>query len=175
MPAHGAASLSGIVCDDRPTVRRTLAALVTRGGFAVVSEADSFSSLTDALHRWQPHVVVVSLPLVGMNGLVGVRDLRRQAPACQVVLLSLYDCLVPEALEAGALALLPEENPQALLGVLKWIAATQVVPQLPGQRRQPVGSTPGVLPSAIADELSAMPTGRRPGPGPAPRDRQPDP
>ena len=115
--------LTGLVCDDRPDVRRTVAGLLKRCGFDVVGEADSFSLLRDLVRSTQPTVVVLSLPVVGMSSLAAVHALHDEAPACDLVILSAFQQLHLAALEAGARALVPEDDPQALQAILLEIAA----------------------------------------------------
>lgn len=133
--------LTGVVCDDRPQVRRTVTSLLNRCGFEVSGETDAFSPLRKLVRSAQPTVVVLTLPVVGMSSLAVVSILRDEAPACEVIVLSAFQELNLAALEAGARALVPEEDPQALKTVLLALAAAsqradQVV-VLPSTRTQP--------------------------------------
>ncbi len=115
--------LTGVVCDDRPAIRRSVCAALRRSGFEVVGEADSFTSLRGIVRATQPTVAVLSLPVVGLSSLAVVRVLHGESPACDLVILSAFKQLHVAALEAGAKALVPEEDPQALHDVLLSIAA----------------------------------------------------
>lgn len=74
-----------------------------------------------------------------MRGLAAVRLLCADAPQCEVVVLSSFDQLEVAAVEAGARALVPEDDPQALRAVLcalpAQLPAGPSVP-LPSQRPQ---------------------------------------
>lgn len=123
MAGSGGDAPTGVVCDDRPDVRCAVAALLRRCGFEVAGEADTFSALCLLVREHRPAVAVLTLPLAGMSGLAAVRALRAQAPACELVLLSTFDRLEIAALEAGALALVGEDDLQGLHRVLRELAA----------------------------------------------------
>lgn len=131
--------LTGVVCDDRRAVRRSVSGLLVRCGFDVAGEVASFAELRQLVTQTRPTVAVFTLPLAGMSGLAAVRRLRAEVPTCQVVVLSNFDQLHVAAVEAGAIALLPEESPQALRSVLLSIAAAHAPPDvitLPGARQE---------------------------------------
>ncbi len=142
------APLAGVVCDDRPEVRRTVTAVLTRCGFVVVGEVETFPELCDVVQEAQPVVAVMSLPVAGMGSLAAVSALRAQAPACEVVVLSAFDQLQLAAFEAGAKALVPEDDPQTLKAVLTDIRA-EVLAQAE-RRLPPAPRTQGVAPSTPA-------------------------
>jgi CheY-like chemotaxis protein len=118
MPTSQDRSLVAVVCDDRADLRHVVGRLLTRCGFTLGGTADGYQALRELVRATQPDVAVVTLPLPGMNGLRAVRDLREAAPHCQIVLLSAFGQLDVAALEAGAAALVPEDDPQALQAVL---------------------------------------------------------
>jgi DNA-binding NarL/FixJ family response regulator len=125
-------ALTGVVCDDRDPVRRMVAGVLVRCGFEVAGRVADFATLRALVRAAGPTVAVVSLPVAGMTGLGAVRTLRAEAPGCMVVLLCSFDQLQVAALEAGARALVPEEDPQALREVLVDIAAAATCsPALP--------------------------------------------
>lgn len=135
--------LTGVVCDDRPAHRRSVLGLFTRSGFDLATEADSFESLRHVVHTTRPTVAVLTLSLVGVTGLEAVRRLRSDVPESQVVLVSSYTILMPEAVQAGARALVPEDDPQTLLAVLEAIAATRRgIPNADRVRQAPQRTAP---------------------------------
>ncbi len=132
MAGAGGGIQVGVVCDDRPECRHVVGQLLDACGFQPDGEAADFLALRELVQRLQPAVVVVTLPLPGMNGLRAVRALREDAPGCQVVLLSEFGQLDIAAVEAGAAALVPEQDLRALKLVLLGIAeraAAIVVPE----------------------------------------------
>lgn len=130
---------TGVVCDDRPAVRRTVLNVLSHCGFAAGGDCDSFPAFRELVRTTRPAVAIVTLPLAGMNGLAAVRLLCADAPQCEVIVLSSFDQLEVAAVEAGARALVPEDDPQALRAVLRALAAQlsagPSVP-LPSQRPQ---------------------------------------
>lgn len=121
-----------MVCDDRALVRRTVTGLLVGSGFQVAGEASGCADLADLLGRVRPQVAVVSLPLAGRHGLQAVGALHAAAPGCAVVLLSAFSSsgLQRAAVDAGAWAVVAEEDPRALRGVLLSLARTIVERQL---------------------------------------------
>ena len=132
------AALTGVICDDAAERGRSILGLLSRSGFDVVGEVSAFAPLRETILRCRPTVAVVALSLVGTSGLEAVRVLRRDLPETQVVLLSAFTALLPEAVQAGARALVAEDDPQTLLAVLTSIAVT----------RGPSRPAPAVTPAA---------------------------
>lgn len=130
----------GVVCDDRSDMRHVVGRLLGRCGFTLGGGADHYLALRELVRTTQPDVAIVTLPLPGMNGLLAVRDLREVAPKCQIVLLSAFGQLDVAAIEAGAVALVPEDDLQALQFVLSGIATAprRVDLSVPDPRRQSV-------------------------------------
>lgn len=127
------AAQTGVVCDDRLSVRRAVTSLLARCGFAVVGEADCFDEMRALLTRTAPTVAILTLPIAGRTGLSAITELSAVAPQCALVVLSAYGNLELAAREAGARALVPEDNPQALQAVLlglsrQWHASMTALP-----------------------------------------------
>ena len=123
---------TGVVCDDRPALRRTVTSLLTRSGFSVSGEVRHFDELRDLVLRAGPTVAIVTLPTPGLSGLAAISGLRAAAPATELILLSAFSNLEPDAREAGALALVSEDDPLALQALLlavsrRWHASMAAV------------------------------------------------
>ena len=108
----------GVVCDDRPDVRRTLRAVLERCGIAVAAGAHDLDGLLDAVGSASADVAVVTLPVAGSNGLDVVAAVHRVAPRCRVVVLSPFEALEGPALDAGAVALVDDRDLRGLAAVL---------------------------------------------------------
>ena len=108
----------GIVCDDRPAMRRTIISLLTRSGFSVGGEVAHYQDLHDLVLDTAPTLAIVTLPTPGLNGLTAITALHLAAPTTELVLLSAFGSLDLPAREAGALALVPEDNLGGLQAVL---------------------------------------------------------
>ncbi len=114
----------GVVCDDRPAIRRSVGALLVRCGFELAGEVETFAALHELVLRTRPAVVVLTLPLPGMGTLATVGALRREAPASEIVVLSAFETLEIAAVEAGAKALVADNDPRMLQSVLLDLAAS---------------------------------------------------
>lgn len=128
-----------VVCDDRADLRGPVVRLLTACGYDVRAVVTSFAQVPDLVAEHAPCLAVVALPLTGMSGLGAVRELRQAVPACEVVLLSPSDTLQLAALEAGARALVPEDDLRALRLVLHELAGAPSGLHLPAARVHPEG------------------------------------
>lgn len=114
-----------VVCDDRPAFRESVVRLLLASGFAVPAVTEAFSAVPGLALAHDACVVVVALPLTGMTGLIGIRALRSRAPHCEIVLVSPSKTLEPAAIEAGARALVPEDDLRVLRALLRKIASAR--------------------------------------------------
>jgi DNA-binding NarL/FixJ family response regulator len=125
-----------VICDDRPALRDAVLRLVMACGFDVPAVTQSFTELIPLTMDHEACLVVVALPLTGMSGLRAVRELSTAAPDCEIVLLSPSSTLELAALEAGARALVPEDDLRVLRDVVLEIAAAPRRLRLPQARPQ---------------------------------------
>lgn len=132
--AAASSALTAVVCDDRPADRRRSSFLLTRCGFTVVGEVDGFVGLLTGVLRSQPRVALLTLPLMGTSGLTAISALRAAAPACELVLLCAFSNLDDAARQAGAYAVLREDDPQSLRSALCGLARPA---SLPSSQRTP--------------------------------------
>lgn len=82
--------LAGVlICDDNEAIRELLAAIVGGGpGMQVVGEAaDGNEAIIEAI-RLQPDVILLDLAMPNRNGLEALPELRRVAPAAQIIVFS---------------------------------------------------------------------------------------
>lgn len=112
-------ALRSIVCDDRSDGRRSLTALCLGCGLDVVEVVSAFSELVAAVPRCRPDLVLLTAPAVGL-GAVG--RLCQDAPDCRVVLVTPFPDLADAALQAGAVAVVDEDDLTRLRGVLLGLA-----------------------------------------------------
>ncbi len=92
-----------LVVDDTEHVRVVVADMLRLDGFDVVGTADSGEQALELAAQTDPHVVVMDLRMLGIDGLEATRQLRAARPGQQVVLYSAYldDDIERKAREVG--------------------------------------------------------------------------
>src|SRR5436309_4165255 len=111
--AGGSASPIRIVlADDHQVVRRGLEMLLnSEPDFEVVADAGDVDNARRYVRGHHPQVLVVDLNMPGGSVLEAIPSLRQEAPATQIVVLTMQEdpAFVREALRAGALAYVLKE------------------------------------------------------------------
>jgi DNA-binding NarL/FixJ family response regulator len=98
-------SLRILVVDDHAVVRRGVRSLLeSRDGWEVCGEATTGRDAVEQSKRLRPDVVVMDLSLPELNGLDATRQILRDAPATEVLVLTMHQSeeLVRDVLHAGA-------------------------------------------------------------------------
>jgi len=94
-----------LVVDDHAVVRRGVRALLeTQKGWEVVGEATTGREAVELAGRLHPDVVVMDMSLPELNGLEATRQIRKQSPQTEVVVLTMHhsEALARDVLQAGA-------------------------------------------------------------------------
>lgn len=115
----------GIIEDDR-TVRRSLVGYFSREpGFSCLLNAGSVEEFMDSWAEDMYFDIILSdIGLPGVSGSDGVRLIRKKAPKCQVVMLTVYEDShhIFEALRAGASGYLSKQTlPQKIKEALNTV------------------------------------------------------
>jgi DNA-binding NarL/FixJ family response regulator len=104
------------VVEDIRDIREGLATLINfTDGFSC---SGSYRSMEEAIHRIKsnvPDVLLSDIGLPGMNGIEGVRILKEQFPQMTVLMITVYDDRIFDALCAGASGYLLKRPPPAKL------------------------------------------------------------
>ena len=92
-----------LLADDHPMFRQGLRALLEREGFEVKAETDDGQTAVRLVRQLNPDVAVLDLGMPMLNGIDAARQIHKQTPGTQVVLLTMYEeeAYVLEALRAG--------------------------------------------------------------------------
>ena len=102
------------VADDHPLIRRGLRDLLTdEGDIKVVGEAADASEVADALPSLAgAEVLVLDYSMPGRSGLDLIADVRKQAPHCAILMLSMHpeDRFALRAFRAGAAGYLTKDT-----------------------------------------------------------------
>jgi DNA-binding NarL/FixJ family response regulator len=101
-----------LLADDHPAIRRTLRRrLEGEPDIAVIGEAGDLETVVESVLDRQPRVLVLDLGMLGESGRAAIRDLRRQMPATEIVVLTMDESplLARMALDADAVAFVRKE------------------------------------------------------------------
>src|SRR5258708_8394583 len=94
-----------LVVDDHAVVRRGVRALLeSREGWEVCGEATTGRDAVEQSRQLRPDVVVMDLSLPGLNGLDATRQILKDAPDTEVLVLTMHHSeeLARDVLQAGA-------------------------------------------------------------------------
>ena len=94
-----------LVVDDHELVRRGLRYVVSsREGWEVCGEASDGRTALKLARKLRPDVIVMDLAMPEMNGLESTRQIVKELPGTEVLILTMYDSeqLMHEVLKAGA-------------------------------------------------------------------------
>ncbi|HMF59364.1 MAG TPA: response regulator transcription factor [Vicinamibacterales bacterium] len=98
-------SLRIVVVDDHAVVRRGVRALLeSQTGWEVSAEATTGREAVDVAKRLQPDIVVMDLSLPELNGLDATRQILKESPRTEVLVLTMHHSeeLARNVLQAGA-------------------------------------------------------------------------
>jgi DNA-binding NarL/FixJ family response regulator len=94
-----------LIADDHEVVRQGIRALLeTHEGWVVAGEAVTGRQAVEKARQLRPDLVIMDITMPEMNGLEATRQIRKELPEAEVLVLSVHDSeqLVREVLEAGA-------------------------------------------------------------------------
>jgi DNA-binding NarL/FixJ family response regulator len=98
-------SLRILVVDDHAVVRRGVRALLeSHEGWTVCGEATTGRGAVEESRHLRPDVIVIDLSLPELNGLDAIRQILKDAPRVEVVVLTMHhsEQLARDVLQAGA-------------------------------------------------------------------------
>jgi DNA-binding NarL/FixJ family response regulator len=98
-------SLTIVIVDDHAVVRRGVRALIeSQPGWEVAGETGSGREAVDLAKRLQPDIVIMDLSLPELNGLDATRQIVKESPRTEVLVLTMHHSeeLARNVLQAGA-------------------------------------------------------------------------
>lgn len=102
--------------DDQHVVLEGLQRMLGREeDMEVVGQSATGEEALLQLEVLSPNIVLVDVKMPGMDGIELTRQLKEKQPSCNVIMLSLYDNYVAEAMEAGATGYLTKDLKRAEL------------------------------------------------------------
>ena len=96
-----------LLVDDHQVVREGLRRMLElEADMEVVGEASGAQEALTQVDLLSPEVILLDIKMPGMDGIELTRRLKEKQPACNIIMLTLYDEHLTEAIEAGAVGYL---------------------------------------------------------------------
>ena len=96
-----------LLVDDHQVVREGLRRMLElETDMKVVGEAADAEEALNKVDSLSPEVILMDIKMSGMDGIELTRQLKKKQPSCNVIMLTLYDEYLPQAIEAGAVGYL---------------------------------------------------------------------
>ncbi|HEU5439775.1 MAG TPA: response regulator transcription factor [Ktedonobacterales bacterium] len=121
-----------LLAEDQALVRGALAALLAlEGDLEIVAEVGRGDEVVPAAVEVRPDVALLDIEMPGGDGLTAAAALRRELPACRVVILTTFGRpgYLRRAMECGAVGFLLKDAPAAQLAaaIRRVVAGERVV------------------------------------------------
>ncbi len=92
-----------LVIDDHQVVREGLRRLLEQeGDMRVTGQASNSEEAISQVVMLSPNIVLMDIKMPGMDGIELTRQVKLKKPSCKVIMLTLYDEYLTQAMEAGA-------------------------------------------------------------------------
>lgn len=99
-----------LLVDDHQVLRDGLRhMLALEDDIEVVGEASSERTALAQAEALSPDVILMDIKMPGTDGLELTRQIKRQRPACNIIIFTFYDEYLPQAIEAGAIGYLNKD------------------------------------------------------------------
>ena len=101
-----------LVADDNAPIRGLIRSLLEEKGYAVCGEAENGTEAIEKARKLKPDLICLDLSMPGMNGVEVASVLKRLMPTIPIVMFTLYEHRMNEALAqaAGIDVVLGKEN-----------------------------------------------------------------
>jgi DNA-binding NarL/FixJ family response regulator len=110
-----------LLADDHQVVREGLRRMLElEPDLEIIGEAGSAKEVLDQVDSLSPEVILLDIKMPGTDGIEITRQLKRKSPATKVIMLTLFDEYLTQAIEAGAKGYLVKDiNREELLKVIR--------------------------------------------------------
>ena len=143
-----------IIFDDNDSLRDSVAMLLLESeDFTLAGTYSHCLDVTDNIRDTKPDVVIMDIDMPGMNGIEGVKVIRKNFPTVQILMLTVFDDdeKVFAAIKAGAAGyILKNAEPQNLLHAISEVY-NGGAPMTPGIARKVLHQFQNILPEEKKD------------------------
>ncbi len=93
-----------LIVDDASFMRMMLKEILTKNGYEVAGEAGNGREAVEMYEELKPDLVTMDITMPEMNGIEGVKAIRRLAPGANIIMCSAMSqrSMVMDAIQAGA-------------------------------------------------------------------------
>ena len=96
--------------DDHQVVREGLRRMLElEADFEVVGEAADAKGALAQVEQLLPEIILMDIKMPGVDGIELTRQVKEKYPSCHVIILTLYDQYLTQAIEAGAVGYLVKD------------------------------------------------------------------
>ena len=118
-----------LIAEDQPLIRRAFASMLAlEPDFEIVAQAADGIEAVQAARRYLPDVVLLDIQMPRLNGIAATRQIVRDCPDAQVIILTTYDTddLIFDSICAGAQAyLLKDAEESEILDTIRAVSCGQ--------------------------------------------------
>ena len=91
-----------LLVDDHQVVRDGLQHMLGQEeGMKVVGQGANGEEAISQIQKLSPNIVLMDIKMPGVDGIELARQVRQEYPSCNVIMLTLYDQYLTQAIEAG--------------------------------------------------------------------------
>jgi DNA-binding NarL/FixJ family response regulator len=99
-----------LLVDDQEVIREGLRRMLElESNLEVVGETGDPNEVLTLAERLSPEVILMDIKMPGIDGIELTRQLKGKKPSCNVLMLTLYDEYLAQAIEAGAVGYLVKD------------------------------------------------------------------
>ncbi|MBB4196555.1 DNA-binding NarL/FixJ family response regulator [Rhodoblastus sphagnicola] len=115
-----------LIAEDQPMIRRAFASMLAlEVDMTIVATACDGAEAVQEARRWQPDIVLMDIQMPRLNGIVATRQIVKDCPDAQVIILTTFDSddLIFDAICAGAQAyLLKDAEEEEILETIRAVS-----------------------------------------------------
>lgn len=118
-----------LLVDDHQVVRDGLSHMLElEEGISVVGEAADAESALSLAEMLSPDIILMDIKMPGVDGIELTRLVKQKKPSCNVIMLTLYDQYLTQAMKAGAKGyLLKDVRREELVAAIRQVHGGQIV------------------------------------------------